>query len=276
MLSHTLALSGRSLRKWIRNPFSLTPIVIQSIVWLLLFGNSFNPSNSIPSSSGGSLGLLSHSFGGATNYITFLTPGVIGMLALTGMTFLGVDFVMDRLNGYLDMLKSSPIPRSSIYFGGVLQNIVKAIVTSAITLVVALLIPNGLKLAGSFGVLDMMGVFFAIGLLTTVFASLFTGISIAAKSTDSFFAVVNFLFFPVAFTSTALFPISFFPSWLEPIARANPISLASEAIRLLVVNGTLSAAQLSTFAGYIGGLLAYTIIFTVLGTMLARHALKAE
>jgi ABC-2 type transport system permease protein len=276
MLSDALALSGRSLRKWIRNPFSLIPIVIQSIVWLLLFGNSFNPGNSIPSSSGGSLGLLERSFGGATNYITFLTPGVIGMLALTGMTFLGVDFVMDRLNGYLDMLKTSPIPRSAIYFGGVLQNIVKAIVTSAITLVVALLIPNGLKLAGSFDLIDLLGIFVAIGLLTAVFASLFTGISIAAKSTDSFFAVANFLFFPVAFTSTALFPISFFPSWLEPIARANPISLASEAIRLLVVNGTLSAAQLSMFAGYVGGLLAYTIIFIALGTMLARHALKAE
>jgi ABC-2 type transport system permease protein len=153
---------------------------------------------------------------------------------------------------------------------------VKAIVTSAITLVVALLIPNGLKLAGSFDIIDLLGIFVAIGLLTAVFASLFTGISIAAKSTDSFFAVVNFLFFPVVFTSTALFPISFFPSWLEPIARANPISLASEAIRLLVVNGTLSAAQLSMFAGYVGGLLAYTIIFIALGTMLARHALKAE
>jgi len=268
MLSDTLALSGRSLRKWIRNPFSLIPIVIQSIVWLLLFGNSFNPGNSLPSSTGGSLGLLEHSFGGAPNYITYLTPGVIGMLALTGMTFLGVDFVMDRLNGYLDMLKISPIPRSSIYFGGVLQNIVKAIVTSAITLVVALLIPNGLRLASSFGILDLLGIFVAIGILTAV--------SIAAKSTDSFFAVVNFLFFPVAFTSTALFPISFFPSWLEPIARANPISLASEAIRLLVVNGTLSVAQLSTFAEYIGGLCAYTIIFVVLGSLLARNALKAE
>jgi ABC-type Fe3+/spermidine/putrescine transport system ATPase subunit len=62
-----------------------------------------------------------------------------------------------------------------------------------------------------------------ISMLRTVFATLFTGIAI--KSTDSFFAVINFLTFPIMFTSTAFFPISFFPGWLKPIAQANPITL---------------------------------------------------
>jgi ABC-2 type transport system permease protein len=277
MIGDTIALTGRSLKKWIRSPFSIFPIVIQATVWLLLFGNSFNPANSLSSSSsGGSLGLLSHAFDGAPNYITFLTPGVIGMLALTGMSFLGVDFVWDRLNGYLDMLKTSPIPRSSIYFGGVLQNIVKALVAAVITFLVALIVPDGLRLVSGFGIVNLLGVFFAIAMLTTVFSMLFTGISIAAKNTDSFFAVVNFLFFPVAFTSTAMFPIDFFPGWLKPVAQANPISLASEAARLLVVNPTLSASQFSSFSGDILGLCAYVAAFLVLGTLLARNALKAE
>ena len=275
MFSDTIALSGRSLKKWIRSPFSIFPIVIQAAVWLLLFGNSFNPGSAL-SSSGGSLGILQQAFGGATTYITFLTPGVIGMLALTGMSFLGVDFVMDRINGYLDMLKTSPIPRTSIYFGGVLQNIIKAIVAAIITFLVALVVPDGLRLATGFGILNLLGIFFAIAMLTTVFSTLFTGISIAAKTTDSFFAVVNFLFFPVAFTSTAMFPINFFPGWLKPVAQANPISLASEAARLLVINGTLTAAQLSSFAGDILRLVAYAIVFFLLGTFLAKNALKAE
>jgi ABC-2 type transport system permease protein len=275
MMSDTLALSGRSLKKWIRSPFSVIPIVIQAIVWLLLFGNSFNPGNA-SGASGGSLGVLQQAFGGATNYITYLTPGIIGMLALTGMSFLGVEFVMDRINGYIDMLKTSPIPRSSIYFGGVLQNIVKAMVAAVITFLVALVVPNGLRLATGFGILNLLGVFLAIVMLTTVFSTLFTGISIAAKTTDSFFAIVNFLFFPAAFTSTALFPLSFFPSWLKPIAQANPISLASDAARILIVHGTLSASQISYFAVDIVGLFAYIVVFIVLGTLLARNALKAE
>jgi ABC-2 type transport system permease protein len=275
MFSDTIALTGRSLKKWIRSPFSIFPIVIQATVWLLLFGNSFNPGNAL-STSGGSLGILRNAFGGAPTYITFLTPGVIGMLALTGMSFLGVDFVWDRLNGYLDMLKTSPIPRTSIYFGGVLQNIVKALAAAVITFVVALLVPDGLQLGSGFGVLNLLGVFFAIAMLTTVFSTLFTGISIAARSTDSFFAVVNFLFFPVAFTSTAMFPLNFFPGWLKPVAQANPISLASEAARLMVINGALTAAQLSSFAVDSLGLAGFAVVFFVLGTFLARNALKAE
>lgn len=271
MFNDALTLSGRSLRKWARNPFSIVPIAIQAVVWLLLFGNSFSPGGS-----GSSLGVLKYAFGGAPNYITFLTPGIIGMLALTGMTFLGVDFVMDRLNGYLDMLKTSPIPRTSIYFGGVLQNIVKAMIAAIITFGVALIIPNGLKLASGFGIVNLGGVFFAVAMLTAVFSSLFTGISVAARSTDSFFAIVNFLFFPVAFTSTALFPISFFPGWLKPVAQANPITLASEAARLVIVNGTLSAAQVASYAEYIAGLAVYIVAFAILGVVLAKNALKAE
>jgi ABC-2 type transport system permease protein len=274
MFSDTIALSGRSLKKWARNPFSIIPIAIQAVVWLLLFGNSFNPGTALHS--GNSLGILTEAFGGAPNYITFLTPGVIGMLVLTGMTFLGVDFVMDRLNGYLDMLKTSPISRTSIYFGGVLQNIVKALIAAVITFVVAMVIPNGLQLASGFGVLNLLGIFFAIAMLTVVFSTLFTGVAVAAKSTDSFFAVVNFLFFPVAFTSTAMFPSSFFPGWLKPIAEANPISLASNAARLVVVNGALTAAQITTYVGDILGLAVFGIIFAVLGTILAKNALKAE
>jgi ABC-2 type transport system permease protein len=277
MMSDTLALSGRSLLKWIRSPFSLIPIVIQAVVWLLLFGNSFNPANSLPGgTTGGSLGLLAPAFGGAQNYITFLTPGVMGMIALTGMSFLGVDFVLDRLNGYVDMLKTSPIARSSIYFGGVVQNVVKAIIQTTITFLVAFVVPNGLRVGGGFGILNLAGIFVAIALLTTVFSTLFTGISVSAKSTDSFFAIVNFLFFPVAFTSTALFPLSFFPSWLKPIAQVNPISLASEAVRLVVVNGALTAAQFSSFIGDLAGLAIYVVLFAILGTLLARNALKAE
>lgn len=274
-MSDTIALGTRSLKKWVRNPFSILPIAIQALVWLLLFGNSFNPGSAL-SSSGGSLGILRNAFGGAPNYITYLTPGIIGMLVVTGMSFLGVDFVMDRLNGYLDMLKASPIPRTSIYFGGVVQNIVKAMIAAVITFVVALIVPDGLTLASGFGIVNLFAVFFAVAVLSGVFSMLFTGVAVAAKSTDSFFAVVNFLFFPIAFTSTAMFPISFFPGWLKPVAEANPISLASGAARLAVVNATLTAPQVSTYLGDILGLAVYVIVFAVLGVFLAENALKAE
>jgi len=276
MISESLALGKRSLTKWTRNPFAVIVTSLQALFWLALFGNSFNPANAFPSTAAGSLGPLQQAFGGAATYITFLTPGVISIVALTGMSFMGVDLVFDRINGYLDVLRVFPIPRTSIYFGGVIQNVAKGMVAAPITFVIALLVPNGLKLAQGFGVLNLLGIFATIALLTIVFSTFFTGIAISVKSTDSFFAAVNFLTFPIMFTSTAFFPLSFFPGWLKPIAQVNPVSLASDGMRLLVVNGNLSAAQTSSFIGDLAGLLVFGAMLALLGTMMARNALKAR
>ena len=278
MIAESLALSKRAMTKWLRNPFAVVAALIQAIFWLVLFGNSFNPANALSSSplGGGSLGLFQQTFGGAVNYITFLTPGVIGIVSLTTMSFMGVDVVLDRLNGFLDVLSSYPIPRTSIYLGAMLQNIAKAMATAVVTFVLALAVPNGLRLVPGFSVLDLFGVLLIFTLLSAVFSGLFTGIAIAVKSTDSFFALVNFLTFPIMFTSTALFPISFFPSWMKSFAQANPVSMSSEAARLLIVNGPLSATQTSAFAEDIIGLVLYGLLFAVLGILMARRALRAR
>jgi len=276
MIGETWALGRRSLIKWTRNPFAVIVTSLQALFWLALFGNSFNPANALQSSASGSLGPLQQAFGGATTYITFLTPGVISIVALTGMSFMGVDLVFDRINGYLDVLRAFPIPRASIYFGGVIQNVAKGMVAAPITFLIALVVPDGLRLGQGFGVLNLVGIFATIALLTTVFSTFFTGIAISVKSTDSFFAAVNFLTFPIMFTSTAFFPLSFFPGWLKPIAQVNPISLASDAMRLLVVNGSLSASQTSAFIGDWVGLLAFGMVLTLVGILMARNALKAR
>ena len=275
MISESIALGRRALTKWTRNPFAVMVTSIQALFWLALFGSSFNPANAL-SLSGGSLRPLQQAFGGAPNYITFLAPGVIGLVALTGMSFMGVDLVFDRINGYVDVLKASPIPRTSIYFGGVIQNVAKGMVAAPITFLLALVIPDGLHLAQGFGALNLLGVFATVALLTAVFATFFTGIAISVKSTDTFFAVINFLTFPIMFTSTAFFPLSFFPGWLKPAAQANPITLASDAMRLLIMNSTLSSAQLQALASDVLGLAVFGALFTTLGTLMARNALRAR
>lgn len=275
--SDTFALTQRSLKKWLRNPFAVMAAGIQGIFWLALFGNSFNLTNVFSSAVGGkSSTFVQQAFGGAPNYITFLAPGVICLVSLMSMSYMGVDMVFDRINGYIDEISSYPINRSSVYFGGVLQNIAKSMVLAPITFALALVVPDGMKLVPRFGIANFIGVFVAITLLVAVFSTLFTALAISVKSADSFFAVVNFVTLPIMFVSTTLFPISFFPAWLKEIAQANPVSLASNAARLLILNKTLSAAQLSSFAGDLLGLGIFLVIFAVLGTFMARNALKAR
>jgi len=278
MISESLTIGGRAVTKWLRNPFAVVAALIQATFWLVLFGNSFNPANAFASSplGGGSLGFFQQAFGGAPNYITFLTPGVIAIVSLTTMSFMGVDTVLDRMSGYLDMLSTYPIPRTSIYFGAILQNVAKAMATAMVTFLLAFFVPNGLRLAPGFNAIDLVGVLTTFALLSLVFSALFSGIAISVKSTDSFFAVVNFLALPIWFISTALFPISFFPGWMKPFAQANPISLASEATRLLIIKGSLTGVQASSVTGDIVGLLLYGVVFGALGILMARNALKAR
>ena len=154
MFDETLALTFRALRKWVRNPASIMPGLFTAMFYLALFGSSFNPANLIPSSAGtqGSA-ILQAAFGGAPTYITYLTSGVICIILVFNMAFGGIDLVLDRQLGYLNSLLTAPVPRAAIYLSGVFQNLVKVLILAVLTFVVALILPNGLKLPGSFGVL---------------------------------------------------------------------------------------------------------------------------
>jgi ABC-2 type transport system permease protein len=286
MFGDTLALTARFLKKWIRNPATVLPGLFMAVFWLALFGSSFNPVNLVPATAGGTAfspilvqqikSAIGSVFGGAANYITFLTAGVMAFIVIINAAYGGIDIVLDRQLGYLNSLLSAPISRGSIFFSGAMQNFVKAMFIAVLTFIVALLLPNGLRLGEGFGALDLIGVFAALGLLTFGFCCLFTAVAYSMKNVDSLVAIINFLAFPLVFTSSAIFPLGTFPSWLKGIAEVNPITKATETARLLIVNGNLTSGQLSTVAGNMLYLVVFATVFAVVGYLIARQALRAE
>jgi ABC-2 type transport system permease protein len=142
--------------------------------------------------------------------------------------------------------------------------------------IIALVLPNGLVFGAGFGVLELLGVFTAISLLAFGFACIFTAVAFALKTVDSLVAIINFIAFPVVFVSNAMFTIGSFPDWMRGIATWNPISKANESARLLIVNGPLNAAQVSTFGWDMLYLVVFAAVFTVLGYLVAHRALKTE
>ncbi len=271
----TIALTSRALRKWARNPAAIVPGLATAVFYLALFGNSFNPQNLIPQG-GGSSSVIGQAFGGAPTYITYLTSGVICLILVFNMAFGGIDLVLDRQMGFLNTLLAAPITRASIYFSGVLQNLVKAMMLAVLTFVVALIIPNGLELPAGFGILNLLGVFVSFALLGIGLSCVFTALALSLRSIDSLVAIVNFVTLPLIFSSNALFPSGSFPDWLRTLANVNPISKADEAARILIVNGNLSNSQFWTFAGDMGYLVVFVIVLGLLGYLAAWKALKAE
>ena len=276
MFRETLALTLRALRKWVRNPASIMPGLFTSLFYLILFGNSFNPTNLF--SSGGSQGssVLQAAFGGAPTYITYLASGVICIILVFNMAFGGIDLVLDRQLGYLSSLLVAPIPRAAIFLSGVAQNLVKVLLLSVLTFIVALVIPNGLELPSSFSSLAFVGVFGAFIFLGLGLSFIFTALALSVRSIDSLVAIVNFLTLPIMFMSNAFFPPSSFPDWLRTIANLNPVTKANEVARLLLINGSLTSAQLSTYEMDMVYLVGFSALLGVLGYLAARRALRPE
>jgi ABC-2 type transport system permease protein len=280
-----IALTGRALRKWIRNPAAVLPGFFTALFYLALFGNSFNPTSIIPTNIGGfqltppelqsiKSSILSQTFGGAATYISYLTAGIICLILVFNMAFGGIDLVLDRQLGFLNTLLTAPISRGSIYFSGVLQNMVKAMSLAFLTFLIAVLLPNGLELGKGFGVLQFVGVFGAFALLAFALSCVFTALALSVKSIDSLVAIVNFATFPLVFTSTALFPEAGFPAWLSSISNVNPITWATDTARLLMVNGSvLTSAQFSTLVSYGSYLIGFAFVMAILGYFAARSAL---
>jgi ABC-2 type transport system permease protein len=276
MIDETLALTFRALRKWVRNPASIVPGLFTALFYLLLFGSSFNPANLIPSGTGQGSSVVQTVFGGAPTYITYLAPAVICIILVFNMAFGGIDLVLDRQLGYLNSLLTAPVPRAAIYLSGVAQNLVKVLILGMLTFVVALLIPNGLQLPSSFGVVNFVGIFLAFTLLGLGLSFIFTALALTVRSIDSLVAIVNFLTLPVMFMSNAFFPTSSFPGWLKAIANVNPVTKANEAARLLVINGSLSSSQAATYGWDMVYLLAFAVVLGVLGSLAARRAIRPE
>jgi len=280
LLTETLALTVRELKKWIRTPASVFIALFQPLVWIALFGSAFNPTNLIPSSIATPevlaqirQSILGQTFGNAPNYITYLTGGILSLLLLFTSAFSGGSLVLDRRFGYLNKLLASPISRASIFLSRVFATVVKGMIPSLIVFFAALFIPDGLKLNPSFNLLDGLLIFpHAVPIIARFFKSFYSnrdeddkmGKSRGCRqSTQSSITILEQ-------RSAALTSM---PDWLQAIAKINPISKAADATRTLIVQGSVDLSIIMLNLTY---LIAFAAILTIAGGIASIIALRTE
>ncbi len=267
-----ISLTVRELKKWVRNPVQLFITMIQPLFWILLFGSAFDLTKLIPSNiPGGSALVMNAYFMGAKNYISFLTPGMLAIMALFSAMFSGMSIIWDRRFGYLSKLIVAPIPRDSIVLSKVFSSMVKAIVQSSILIVIALLVPNGLVLSPSFNIVDLLVLYLILIMLIMGFSSLFSIIVIRVKKMETLMAITNLLNLPLMFASTAMFPSAIMPSWLKDVVTYNPISWAANSMRTLVLQGSFQWSGILNDLLY---LLVFDIIMMVIVFIVSRYGFE--
>jgi ABC-2 type transport system permease protein len=67
---------------------------------------------------------------------------------------------------------------------------------------------------------------------------------------------------PLFFASSAIYPLSIMPGWIQPIARINPLTYVVDALRGLLATGNLTQLPLD-----IAAITLATVVFLILASL---------
>jgi ABC transporter DrrB family efflux protein len=253
LLGASTALAGRTARKFLRTPQLIVVGTIQGAMFLLIFRYVF----------GGAIGA------GGLSYVDFLVPGFVTAGVLFGAIGAATGMAEDLDQGFVDRLRSLPIPRSAVLAGRALADTAMQVWGLAITVAIGFAV--GFRLHGSVG-----GALAAFGLLVVLgfaFEWLFIWIGLLAGNAQAaqgmaFLAVV----LPLTFVSSAYVPVATMPGWLQAFAEHQPVTIMVDAVRVLT-QGQAAEALLGHGAGwYVVRALAWSAILATFGPLaVARY-----
>ena len=208
-----MTIAGRAIRQVPREPESLLPaLFIPAFFYLVNFGQ---------------LETLAHK-GTGVNYKDYLIPMAV-TFAVTGVSR-APALVTDIQNGYFDRLCLTPIRRLSLLLGHMMADVVVVMALCIPVLIIGFAI--GVRFStGPAGVLAFVVVAGLWGLAFTGFPyaiALKTGNPAAVSATFA-------LFFPFAFLTDGVVPMSALTGWFATIAKWNPVTYVLGAMRSFVI-----------------------------------------
>ncbi|MFX1295736.1 MAG: ABC transporter permease [Promethearchaeota archaeon] len=243
-LTVSKALAKREFVKYIRNRSRLITSLLQSLIFLFIFGAGL-----------GNLALIS--------------AGIIPQAILFVGVFSGISIVQDRMFGFLKEIMISPVSRTTITFG-------KAIGGTLIASIQGFMVLGLTAALGFFGydplvflkVLAALPIVLLIGFMTVSLGNL-----IATRMQDfhQMQYLMTFLIMPMFFTSGAI--IDFVPTPFYVITLINPMTYAVDAMRhiMLAGNPSLSVGPQGLVVD-IFVLLAFSVVFIILAAYIFRKS----
>jgi len=235
------------LRKLRHDPTELLTRAVQPLLWLLVFGQVMAQTRAIPT---GSLG-----------YIDFLAPGILAQSALFSAIFFGIAVIWERDLGVLHKYLVSPAARSALVTGKALAGGLRALVQATMVYALALVMGVHLRL----DVLSLIGVCLVVVIGSAAFATFSLVIACLVRTRERFMGIGQVLTMPLFFASSAIYPISLMPDWLQVIAHVNPLTYQVDALRGLMIQGSVESFPLGLDFAV---LIASTVILIVIAARL--------
>jgi ABC-2 type transport system permease protein len=190
---------------------------VQPILWLLIYGETFNRLHAIPT--------------GNVPYLAFLTPGIVAQSGLFVAIFYGIQIIWERDAGVLTKLLVTPTPRSALICGKSFAAGIRAVAQVVVVLVLAAILGVSLTenpgaILGAFVIVMMGGAFFSCLSMT---------IAGVVLKRDRLMGIGQMITMPLFFASNALYPVKVMPGWLQALSKVNPLSYEVDALRGLLI-----------------------------------------
>ncbi len=214
LVKSTMMVTRRALLRYVRTPQLIVLATVQMSLFFLIYR---------------------YMFGGAIHvagmpYVDYLVPGFIA----TGVLFMGIGtataMAEDLEGGFLDRLRSLPIPRSSVLAARVLADAALVAWSTAFTAAIAFAV--GFRLHGS--ALDGLAAFGLVLVFGFAFEWLFITMGLFAGNAQAAQGM-GMIAFPLAFVSSAYVPVSTMPGWLQVFAKHQPLTYMVDAVRSLTL-----------------------------------------
>lgn len=227
-ISDTAVMAQRNLLAIVRIPTALVFLIIQPVMFVLLFRYIFSGSIKIPSG----------------QYVNYLLPGILVQTTLFGAVGTAIGLAEDLQRGLIERFHALPMARMAVLAGRTVSDLVRNVVVIIVISLVGFAV--GFRPTGG------APAYIAACLLMLLFAYCvswgFAFIGLAAPNSETAQAMTFPLIFPLTFASSIfVFPANL-PSWLQGFATYQPVSQAASAVRGLMlglpVGGNIEATVL--------------------------------
>jgi ABC-2 type transport system ATP-binding protein len=230
----------RNLRHFWRQPDLLLFSTIQPIMFVVLFVYVFG-------------GAVAKSLPPGYSYVDYLLPGIFVQSVTFRASQTAVGLSEDLRRGVIDRFRSMPMARSAVLVGRTAADLVRNVAIIGLMIVVGYLV--GFRFQA--GVLPALACVALVAAFGFALSWIFAFVSLVVRGAESAQTAGFVLLFPLVFASSVFVPVGSMPSWLQPFAKASPVTLTADAARTLSHSGGVPASLGESIAWIAGILMVF-------------------
>ncbi len=228
----TFAVTGRSLKMYLRNPQLLVFSTIQPVIFVLMFRYVFGGAIQVP----------------GIPYVDFLMPGIFAQTVVFGSMATAIGLATDMQSGLIERFRSLPMARSALLTGRTLADLVRNVFVIALMCLVGYAVGWRPDTGGGEILVGMLLMLLFGYALSWVFAT----IGILVGDPEAAQAAAFPILAPLIFASAAFVPVASMPDWLQGFASNQPVSVVTSAVRDLTLGSAPSGDILGALAWCVG------------------------